>query len=115
LHVHYPRTNLGARLKLLLTSGGVTNTSIHSALVQLLNKPIAQCHALVVPTAQWGHPACGPASVQRLVAAESGFRHLSGLGWALARRPRTHRTAQHRRGPLDPSASGDRRAPCRWR
>ena len=46
-------------MKLLLTSGGVTNPSIHAALVQLLGKPIAECHALVVPTAQWGHPMCG--------------------------------------------------------
>jgi dipeptidase E len=69
-------------LKLLLTSGGVTNASIHSALVELLGKPIAECHALVVPTAQWGHPMCGPTSVRDLVAAEPGFRHLSGLGWA---------------------------------
>jgi dipeptidase E len=69
-------------LKLLLTSGGVTNPSIHSALLQLLGKPIAECHALVVPTAQWGHPMCGPASVRGLVAAEPDFRHFSGLGWA---------------------------------
>jgi dipeptidase E len=69
-------------LKLLLTSGGVTNASIHAALVELLGKPIAECHALVVPTAQWGHPMCGPTSVRDLVAAEPGFRHLSGLGWA---------------------------------
>src|SRR3712207_4503631 len=69
-------------MKLLLTSGGVTNPSIHAALVELLGKPIAECHALVVPTAQWGHPMCGPASVRRLVAAEPGFERLSGLGWA---------------------------------
>ena len=69
-------------MKLLLTSGGVTNPSIHSALVQLLDKPVAQCRALVVPTAQWGHPMCGPASVRGLLAAEHDFRHLSGLGWA---------------------------------
>lgn len=69
-------------MKLLLTSGGVTNPSIRTALVGLLGKPISSCHALVVPTAQWGHPLCGPASVRGLVAAEPGFRHLSGLGWA---------------------------------
>ena len=68
-------------MKLLLTSGGVTNPSIHSALVELLGKPIAECDALVVPTAQWGHPLCGPGSVRGLVAAEPRFRHLSGLGW----------------------------------
>src|SRR5512144_720927 len=77
-----PPVNLGGTLKLLLTSGGVTNPSIHSALVQLLGKPTAECHALVVPTAQWGHPMCGPASVRGLVAAEPDFRHFSGLGWA---------------------------------
>jgi len=69
-------------LKLLLTSGGVTNPSIQSALVQLLGKPIDECRALCVPTAQWGHPMCGPRSVRGLVAAEPDFRYFSGLGWA---------------------------------
>jgi len=69
-------------VKLLLTSGGVTNAGIHAALVRLLGKPVAECVALVVPTAQWGHPACGPASVRGLVAAGPGSPHLSGLGWA---------------------------------
>jgi dipeptidase E len=69
-------------VKLLLTSGGVTNPSIHAALVQLLGKPIAECHALCIPTAQWGHPMCGPASVQRLIAAGHPDRHFTGLGWA---------------------------------
>ena len=69
-------------MKLLLTSGGVTNPSIHSALVDLLGKPVAECRALVVPTAQWGHPLCGPTSVRGLVAAEPDFRYFSGLGWA---------------------------------
>ncbi|MGC5166040.1 Type 1 glutamine amidotransferase-like domain-containing protein [Luteimicrobium sp. DT211] len=68
-------------MKLLLTSGGVTNPSIRSALVELLDKPIEECHALVVPTAQWGHPRCGPRSVRGLVAAEPDFRHFTGLGW----------------------------------
>ena len=69
-------------MKLLLTSGGVTNESIHSALVDLLGKPVAECDALCVPTAQWGHPMCGPASVRGLLAADPDFRHFSGLGWA---------------------------------
>ena len=69
-------------MRLLLTSGGVTNPSIHAALVQLLGKPIGECHALCVPTAQWGHPMCGPASVQGFVAAGPVWQHLSGLGWA---------------------------------
>lgn len=69
-------------MKLLLTSGGVTNPSIRSALDELLGKPVAESHALVVPTAQWGHPMCGPGSVRGLVAAEPTFRHFTGLGWA---------------------------------
>jgi dipeptidase E len=69
-------------VKLLLTSGGVTNPSIEAALVRLLGRPVAECHALVVPTAQWGHPMCGPASVRGLVAAEPAWRHVSGSGWA---------------------------------
>lgn len=69
-------------MKLLLTSGGVTNAGIRSALVQLLGKSIAESHALVVPTAQWGHPSCGPTSVRGLVAAEPTWRNFTGLGWA---------------------------------
>ena len=50
-------------VRLLLTSGGVTNPSIHASLERLLGKPVAECRALCVPTAQWGHPMCGPDSV----------------------------------------------------
>jgi len=39
-------------LKLLLTSGGVTNTSIRDALVDLLGKPIEESNALCIPTAE---------------------------------------------------------------
>jgi dipeptidase E len=71
-------------VKLLLTSGGVTNPSIRSALVQLLGKPIDECHALCVPTAQWGHPMCDPTSVRDFAAAEPkpDRQYMSGLGWA---------------------------------
>ena len=68
-------------MKLLLTSGGVTNESIRASLVDLLDKPIADSHALCIPTALWGHPMCGPDSVRRFVAATAGAEHLSGLGW----------------------------------
>lgn len=69
-------------MKLLLTSGGVTNRSIEAALVDLLGRPIADSRALCIPTAQWGHPACGPASVRGLLAAEPTWRNFTGLGWA---------------------------------
>ena len=67
-------------MKLLLTSGGVTNPTIHEALVDLLGKPIADAHALCIPTAQWGHPMCGPASVRGFVTGEPPWL-LSSLGW----------------------------------
>src|SRR5690606_1110921 len=74
--------SLEAVVKLLLTSGGVTNASIRSALDDLLGKPVAQCRALIIPTAQWGHPLCGPTSVQGVVAGGDRSPYLSGLGWA---------------------------------
>lgn len=67
-------------MKLLLTSGGVTNTSIREALVDLLGKPIAEATALCIPTAQWGHPMCGPASARGFVVGEPPW-HMSSLGW----------------------------------
>jgi dipeptidase E len=59
-------------VKLLLTSGGLTNRSISEALVDLLGKPIADSTALCVPTAQWGYPRREPVGAQ-------GF--LSGRAW----------------------------------
>lgn len=67
-------------MKLLLTSGGVTNPSIQSALVTLLGKPIAECTALAIPTAQWGHPMCGPASVRGSIVGEPPWL-MNSLGW----------------------------------
>ena len=47
-------------MKLLLTSAGIKNTSIHDALVDLLGKPIAESSALCIPTAGYGHPQVTP-------------------------------------------------------
>ena len=68
-------------MKLLLTSGGVTNPSIRNALVDLLDKPIAESNALCIPTAQWGHPMCGPASARGFVVGGPPWHHMVGLGW----------------------------------
>ncbi|MDI9892401.1 Type 1 glutamine amidotransferase-like domain-containing protein [Microbacterium sp. IEGM 1404] len=69
-------------MELLLTSGGITNDSIRSALVELLGRPIEESRALVVPTAQWGHPMCTPESVWRTVAGRWGAQAgLVDLGW----------------------------------
>lgn len=67
-------------MKLLLTSSGITNPSIESALVNLLGKPIAEASALVVPTAM--HPfAQGPAGVYALITGTGRGGPLVGLGW----------------------------------
>lgn len=69
-------------MKLLLTSGGVTNDSIRAALVGLLGKPIEDADALFIPTAQWGHPLCDPQSVRRSTAGGGfGGSELVDLGW----------------------------------
>src|ERR1044072_1750153 len=67
-------------MKLLLTSGGVSNPGIRDALVDLLGKPIAECGALCIPTAEYGHPWCTPASAWRFVAGQTPAP-MSDLGW----------------------------------
>lgn len=46
-------------MKLLLTSNGIKNRSIHNALVDLLGKPIAECDALFIPTGIYPFPGGG--------------------------------------------------------
>ena len=67
-------------VKLLLTSGGVSNASIQSALVTMLGRPIGECTALSIPTAEYGHPMCTPASAWRFVSG-TGAGPMCGLGW----------------------------------
>ncbi|GGG67184.1 Type 1 glutamine amidotransferase-like domain-containing protein [Edaphobacter dinghuensis] len=43
-------------MKLLLTSSGISNTSIHDALVDLLGKPVTESSALFIPTAMYPFP-----------------------------------------------------------
>jgi dipeptidase E len=67
-------------LKLLLTSAGVKNPAIHDALLELLGRPIAECDALCIPTASYGHPMSGPGGVWRFVAGRSE-QPMTELGW----------------------------------
>lgn len=68
-------------MKLLLTSGGVTNPSIRGALVDLLGKPIADSSALCIPTAQYGHPMIGPgAAAWRFISGKTE-NPMVDLGW----------------------------------
>ena len=68
-------------MRLLLTSGGVTNPSIRDALVELLGKPIAESNALCIPTAQYGHPMCTPASAFEFIASQDPSSSMCALGW----------------------------------
>jgi dipeptidase E len=68
-------------VKFLLTSGGVQNASIRDALVDLLGKPIADSSALCIPTAEYGHPGCTPASAWRFIAGQSPSP-MCDLGWS---------------------------------
>jgi len=67
-------------MKYLLTSGGIKNTSIHNALIDLLGKPIAESSALCIPTAEYGHPMCTPTSAWRFIAGQTPAS-MCDLGW----------------------------------
>lgn len=67
-------------MRLLLTSAGIKNTSIHNALVDLLGKPIADSNALCIPTAGYGHPQGSPAGAWRFITGQSSTP-MCELGW----------------------------------
>jgi dipeptidase E len=66
-------------MKLLLTSAGIKNNSIHNALVDLLGKPIAECSALCIPTAIYPFPG-GPSMAYRFISGSTA-NHMCELGW----------------------------------
>jgi dipeptidase E len=66
-------------MKLLLTSAGISNTSIHNALVDLLGKPVAEASAIFVPTAIYAIP--GGADIVRGVIRGSLGDPFCELGW----------------------------------
>ena len=68
-------------MRLLLTSAGVTNASIHNALVDLLGKPIADSSALCIPTAQYGHPMVGPGVKAWQFISGNSNNPMVELGW----------------------------------
>lgn len=67
-------------MKLLLTSGGITNTSIHNALVRLLGKPVAESNALLIPTGIYAHPMAGPFTAWKAITGQFAGS-LSRLEW----------------------------------
>jgi dipeptidase E len=66
-------------MKILLTSSGIRNASIHDALVELLGKPIAECSALCIPTGVQPFPG-GPSHVHGFINGSVGDP-ICGLGW----------------------------------
>src|SRR6478609_3886938 len=74
-------TKTKGSMKLLLTSAGIKNASIHDALVELLGKPIAECDALLIPTASYGHPMGGPGGAWRFITGNQPRTPLTELGW----------------------------------
>lgn len=68
-------------MKMLLTSGGVTNASIREALVDLLGKPITEASALCIPTAMYGHPWCGPGGRAWDFISGASSNPMVDLGW----------------------------------
>jgi dipeptidase E len=67
-------------MKLLLTSAGIKNASIHEALLGLLGKPIGDADALCIPTACYGHPAVTPVMAWNFISGRSPLP-MCGLGW----------------------------------
>ncbi|HJW16233.1 MAG TPA: Type 1 glutamine amidotransferase-like domain-containing protein [Flavisolibacter sp.] len=66
-------------MKLLLTSAGISNTSIRNALVDLLGKPIKASSALFIPTAIYAIP--GGADIARKVICGSLGDPFCNAGW----------------------------------
>src|SRR5512132_749697 len=72
----------GGRMKLLLTSAGIKNPSIHDALVDLLGKPISESSALCIPTAMYGHPWVGPGEkAWQFISGQEPSCPMCELGW----------------------------------
>ena len=66
-------------MKFLLTSAGISNTSIHKALIELLGKPVAESKALFIPTAIYG--ITGGAEIIRKVICGTIGDPFCELGW----------------------------------
>jgi len=68
-------------MKLLLTSAGIKNTSIHNALVDLLGKPIAESNALCIPTASYANTNGAPVRAWQFISGREPNCPMCELGW----------------------------------
>lgn len=67
-------------MKLLLTSAGIKNASIHNALLDLLGKPIAEASALCIPTASYALPG-GAGMAWNFISGREPDCPMCELGW----------------------------------
>ena len=67
-------------MKLLLTSAGIKNTSIHNTLVDMLGKPIAECNALCIATALYAIPN-GAVLAWEFISGHEPRCPMCELGW----------------------------------
>jgi dipeptidase E len=67
-------------MKYLLTSAGISNTSIHHALLELLGKPVAEASALCIPTSSYALPN-GPVLAWRFISGQEPLCPMCELGW----------------------------------
>ena len=68
-------------MKLLLTSAGIKNSSIHDALVDLLGKPIAEASALCIPTGSYAQALAGPGRAWNFISGLEPRCPMVELGW----------------------------------
>lgn len=67
-------------MKLLLSSAGATNPSIHAALVSVLPKPIEECAALAITTSSFGYGR-GPERAYSFITGVGSQTPMVELGW----------------------------------
>lgn len=68
-------------MKLLLSSAGIKNASIHNALIEMLGKPITESKALCIPTASYGHSHVSPEGAWRFISGQEPQCPMCELGW----------------------------------
>jgi dipeptidase E len=68
-------------MKLLLTSAGIKNASIHNALLEMLGKPIAEASALCIPTASYALGRVGPDRAWAFISGQEPSCPMCELGW----------------------------------
>jgi hypothetical protein len=99
-------------MKLLLASAGIKNATINDAMLELLGKPIAECSALCIPTAAYGHPFLSVRRVavhRRALSGHPDVRHgLRGVERREYGDDPAHREGLHVLGAADRRRQGAR-------